>query len=122
MAPRRARVFPRQLDRVQLLRRGGGSGKGFIFKLEREKEWATQEERKAKGGRTTRSSDSITHVSTVRRLSVVLSTEDSVHALLTLFRVTSDFVALELTTNRFTGLDDALSDRALSHSSSLWLG
>ncbi|KAL8290195.1 hypothetical protein RQP46_003134 [Phenoliferia psychrophenolica] len=65
-------------------------------KLEREKVWAAQEERKARSGRRTRSGLSITRVSNVCRLSVILDKETNGKVLATLLEATPGLVALEL--------------------------
>ncbi|KAL8290197.1 hypothetical protein RQP46_003136 [Phenoliferia psychrophenolica] len=66
-------------------------------KLEREKVWALQEERKAKSGRTTRSTFSMTRPSRVCRLSATLDSETNGKALANLFRATPVLDILELT-------------------------
>ncbi|KAL8276859.1 hypothetical protein RQP46_010790 [Phenoliferia psychrophenolica] len=69
----------------------------LAVKLEREKSWAVQEERKARSGRTTRATLSITRISHIRRLVLVLDGKG-----------TKGFVKIP----RFMGLEDALSGLA----------
>ena len=76
---------------------GEKQAKALIAKLEREKKWAAQEERKAKSGRTTRLSTlSITRVSRVRRLGATVSRKTGWMVLAKLLLATPDVVVLEL--------------------------
>ena len=70
--------------------------KALVAKLEREKKWAAQEQRKAASGRTTRSTLSITRVGKVRQLAAVLTLKTSGKSLATLLRATPDLAKLEL--------------------------
>ncbi|KAL8277918.1 hypothetical protein RQP46_009737 [Phenoliferia psychrophenolica] len=79
--------------------------KALISKLEREKKWAAQEERKASSGRTTRATLSITRVSNIRRLSFVLDTKSSGKALASLLSATPNLSDLTLDIQH----DDALT-------------
>ncbi|KAL8293376.1 hypothetical protein RQP46_000077 [Phenoliferia psychrophenolica] len=75
---------------------GEAQAKALVAKLEREKKWAAQEERKGKSGRTTRATLSITRVSNVRRLSLIVDNKKSGKAFTSLFHATPKLVALDL--------------------------
>ncbi|KAL8276852.1 hypothetical protein RQP46_010783 [Phenoliferia psychrophenolica] len=68
----------------------------LVVKLEREKKWMEQEERKAKSGRITRASLAITRVSNIRRLSFVLDGVGSTEDLATLLIHTPNLIKLDL--------------------------
>ncbi|KAL8291863.1 hypothetical protein RQP46_002121 [Phenoliferia psychrophenolica] len=70
--------------------------KALILKLENEKKWAAQEERKAPSGRTTRSTLSITRVSHVRRISIKLEKKAGAKVLPKLLLSTPELISLEL--------------------------
>ncbi|KAL8290300.1 hypothetical protein RQP46_003239 [Phenoliferia psychrophenolica] len=89
---------------------GEKNAKALISKLEREKNWAAQEERKATSGRTTRATLSITRVSVIRRLSFVLEKKSSGKVLASLLRATPNLSDLTL---------DIQHDRALTVPASL---
>ncbi|KAL8290278.1 hypothetical protein RQP46_003217 [Phenoliferia psychrophenolica] len=89
---------------------GEKMAKALISKLEREKKWAAQEERKASSGRTTRATLSITRVSNIRRLSFVLDKKSSGKVLAALLRATPNLSDLTL---------DIQHDRALTVPASL---
>ncbi|KAL8278738.1 hypothetical protein RQP46_008807 [Phenoliferia psychrophenolica] len=85
--------------------------KALIAKLEGEKKWAAQEERKASSGRTTRSTLSITRVSNVRRISIKVEKKSSWKVLVKLLLATPEIVALQLDFDRHVidGISASLS-------------
>ncbi|KAL8293305.1 hypothetical protein RQP46_000006 [Phenoliferia psychrophenolica] len=76
---------------------GDDQARALVSKIELEKEWAAQEERKARSGRTTRSTPlSIVRMSNIRRLSVEVDDKHSGKLLVSLLRATPSLVALDL--------------------------
>ncbi|KAL8279502.1 hypothetical protein RQP46_008064 [Phenoliferia psychrophenolica] len=77
---------------------GAAQAKAFIAQLEQEKQWAAQEERKARSGRASRSSAlrSLTRVSNIRRLTLILDTSKNQKIFTDLLRATRNVFALEL--------------------------
>ncbi|KAL8278674.1 hypothetical protein RQP46_008966 [Phenoliferia psychrophenolica] len=94
---------------------GDTSAKALASKLEREKKWAAQEERKGKSGRTTRASLSTTRLTTVRRVSIVIDKRTTGKHIATLLRATPKLVALELDVADPPAYRDEWSRLALSN-------
>ncbi|KAL8293378.1 hypothetical protein RQP46_000079 [Phenoliferia psychrophenolica] len=88
---------------------GEAQAKALVAKLESEKKWAAQEQRKARSGRTTRSAFSITRVSNVRRLSIIVDNRKSGKIFASLLHATPNLIALDLDLLRVTQWGDQRS-------------
>lgn len=90
-------LFLASADATTFYIAGEAQAKALLAKLQREKKWAAQEERKAKSGRTTRSTLSITRVSTIRRLALQLNKKTTKEkTVASLLRAAPLITALEL--------------------------
>ncbi|KAL8293302.1 hypothetical protein RQP46_000003 [Phenoliferia psychrophenolica] len=75
---------------------GDKQAHALVSKLEQEKKWATQEERKSRSGRSTRASFSVLRTSNIRRLSLVVDNKKSAKGIVKLLRATPNLVAVDL--------------------------
>ncbi|KAL8278706.1 hypothetical protein RQP46_008998 [Phenoliferia psychrophenolica] len=75
---------------------GAVPARALAAKLERERKWAAQEDRKEQSGRTTRASLSFTRLTSVRSLSIILDKRTNGKDIAALLRATPDLDMLDL--------------------------
>ncbi|KAL8279491.1 hypothetical protein RQP46_008053 [Phenoliferia psychrophenolica] len=90
-------------DATEFCVEGVAQARDFIARIEQEKKWAVQEERRMRSGSTSRSAiTGVTRVSNIRRLTLVVVDYINQKAYFDLLCATRDLVALELVAGAFS--------------------